>query len=178
MIQTNKPILDACCGSRMFWKDRKNPNVVFVDNRVVEDKEIWRSRNGVSRCILNVRPDVVADFTALPFADETFWHVVFDPPHLFSSGGSSWMREKYGALDRETWPDTIKRGFDECWRVLRTNGTLVFKWSEHDVKIGTVLAVIGRPPLYGHITGKGKQTLWAAFVKLPEGKEAPSRENP
>ena len=26
----NKPILDACCGSRMFWFDKENPNVEFV----------------------------------------------------------------------------------------------------------------------------------------------------
>ena len=26
-------ILDACCGSRMFWFDKQNPDVVFADNR-------------------------------------------------------------------------------------------------------------------------------------------------
>lgn len=26
-----KPILDACCGSRMFWYDKDNPAVVFMD---------------------------------------------------------------------------------------------------------------------------------------------------
>ncbi|EOD7126844.1 SAM-dependent methyltransferase, partial [Listeria monocytogenes] len=25
-------ILDACCGSRMFWFDRTNKNVTFMDN--------------------------------------------------------------------------------------------------------------------------------------------------
>lgn len=28
-----KKILDACCGSRMFWFDKKNPNVLFMDKR-------------------------------------------------------------------------------------------------------------------------------------------------
>lgn len=28
-----KKILDACCGSRMFWFDKNNENVVFMDNR-------------------------------------------------------------------------------------------------------------------------------------------------
>ena len=28
-----KRILDACCGSRMFWFDKENPDVVFADNR-------------------------------------------------------------------------------------------------------------------------------------------------
>lgn len=25
-----KPVLDACCGSRMFWFDRRHPDVVFM----------------------------------------------------------------------------------------------------------------------------------------------------
>ena len=27
------PVLDACCGSRMFWFDSDNPKAVFVDKR-------------------------------------------------------------------------------------------------------------------------------------------------
>lgn len=26
-----KAILDACCGSRMFWFDRRHPDVVFMN---------------------------------------------------------------------------------------------------------------------------------------------------
>lgn len=26
-------VLDVCCGSRMFWFDRKNPDAIFVDKR-------------------------------------------------------------------------------------------------------------------------------------------------
>lgn len=28
-----KPILDMCCGSRMFWFNREDPRVVFCDIR-------------------------------------------------------------------------------------------------------------------------------------------------
>ena len=27
-----KPILDVCCGSRMFYFDKNNPNVCFMDS--------------------------------------------------------------------------------------------------------------------------------------------------
>ena len=27
------PVLDACCGSRMFWFDRKDERATFVDRR-------------------------------------------------------------------------------------------------------------------------------------------------
>lgn len=29
-----KQILDACCGSRMFWFDKEHPATVFMDNKV------------------------------------------------------------------------------------------------------------------------------------------------
>lgn len=29
----DKIILDACCGSRMFWFDKENPRVLFADIR-------------------------------------------------------------------------------------------------------------------------------------------------
>ena len=29
----DKKILDACCGSRMFWFDKNNPDVLFIDKR-------------------------------------------------------------------------------------------------------------------------------------------------
>ncbi len=170
MIETNKPILDACCGSRMFWRDKHNPNVLYVDNRVLRAEVIWKSTDGKDSRYCTVEPDIVADFTALPFASETFVHVVFDPPHLVNVGERSWMAKKYGRLDRCEWPKILRRGFDECWRVLKPNGTLIFKWGARDIPIRSVLDVIGREPLYGHITGKGHNTLWAAFVKL-KGEE-------
>lgn len=60
------PILDACCGSRMFWFNRADQRAIFADKRreshVLPDK----SSRGGSRT-LEVNPDVLADFTALPW---------------------------------------------------------------------------------------------------------------
>ena len=74
-------VLDACCGSRMFWFDRKDPRTLFVDKR--------RERHMAADCSVKngereivVDPDILADFTALPFADASFAHVGFDPPHV------------------------------------------------------------------------------------------------
>ena len=30
---TLPPVLDACCGSRMFWFDKKDARATFVDKR-------------------------------------------------------------------------------------------------------------------------------------------------
>lgn len=79
---SEKIILDACCGSRMFWFDKKNPNVLFIDNRsetvTAKDRDKIRT--------IEVNPDVIADFTNLPFEDNSFYMVVFDPPHLKTLG--------------------------------------------------------------------------------------------
>ena len=60
-------VLDVCCGSRMFWFDRKNPCAVFVDKRrerhLAADCSV---KNGEREIVID--PDIVADFTALPFA--------------------------------------------------------------------------------------------------------------
>lgn len=57
--------------------------------------------------------------------------------------------KKYGKLNRETWKDDIKKGFDECMRVLKPYGTLVFKWSEGEIKLSEVLKMIDHKPLFG-----------------------------
>lgn len=78
-------IIDLYCGSRMFWFDRQNPDVVFCDKRRESHTLIDRSSTGGSRTLI-IDPDLQADFTALPFPDESFSVVVFDPPHLVRNG--------------------------------------------------------------------------------------------
>ena len=171
MSSTIKPILDACCGSRMFWFDRKNPNVTFVDVRKVDDEVIYESKDGKDIRHLTVDPDVVADFRNLPFPDESFWHIVFDPPHLINIGPRGWIGKKYGKLPKD-WMPLIHDGFHECWRVLKTYGTLIFKWNEDQITVKEVLECIGVQPLYGHKSGRASKTHWMAFVKLPEANPA------
>ena len=161
-----KPILDACCGSRMFWHDRNNPDVLYCDNRYINAEVIYTSKKETRR--ITVMPDIKADFTDLPFADNSFVHVVFDPPHLLHVGKNAWMAKKYGRLEEGKWRQMIHDGFSECWRVLKPNGTLVFKWNQNDIDFEEVFRVIGREPLYGHICGKSKNTIWAVYVKIPK----------
>lgn len=156
-----KPILDACCGSRMFWFDKTNKNVVFMDNRK-EEKQLCDGR------ILKITPDIVADFRSIPFADNTFYLVVFDPPHLIRAGKKSWLSAKYGKLGPD-WRDDLKAGFEECMRVLKPYGTLVFKWNETQVKLSEILSIFGVRPLFGHRRGK---THFLVFMKLEEAINA------
>ena len=153
-----KPILDACCGSRMFWFDKKNPNVVFMDNRELEAK-LCDGRT------LEIAPDIVGDFRNMPFADNSFYLVVFDPPHLIHAGESSWLAKKYGKLDEKMWRNDLRQGFKECMRVLKPNGTLVFKWNEDQISVGECALCFGEEPLFGFRRGK---TVFLVFMKFKE----------
>lgn len=155
----------------MFWFDKENPDVEFVDNREVDDEKIWESKDGKEEVRITVRPTTVADFRHLPFPDNSFWHVVFDPPHLLNVGDNAWLAKKYGKLP-ENWQEVIHDGFWECMRVLKPNGTLIFKWAEIDIKLSELLKVIEANPLYGHRSGKHMTTHWMAFMKDGEKNEA------
>jgi hypothetical protein len=161
---SEKLVLDACCGGRMFWFDKQNPLAVFCDNREFTDT-LCDGRT------FEVKPDIIADYTNLPFANGTFRLVVFDPPHLTHGGKSSWLVKKYGKLPAD-WQTDIKQGFDECMRVLADYGVLIFKWGEEDVSVGRILQAIGATPLFGHKSGRTSKTHWMAFMKIPEGDKA------
>lgn len=156
--QDMKRILDCACGSRMFWFDRTNPDVVFMDNRQLKE-ELCDGR------ILEINPDIVGDFRNIPYPNETFYLVVFDPPHLIKVGMSSWLAKKYGRLDSKTFKDDLRKGFEECFRVLKPNGVLVFKWNEMDIKTSEIIKLSPIKPLFGHRSGKQSKTQWLVFMK-------------
>jgi len=162
-MNKGKPILDACCGSRMFWFNKENPNVLFADIRteIVEAKD--KSCKTGMRTI-EIIPDIEVDFRDMPFKDNTFKMVVFDPPHLNKLGKDSWMAKKYGVL-LPTWELDIKTGFEECMRVLEPYGILIFKWNESQITVSKILEVIGHQPLFGHQSGKRSNTHWMSFMK-------------
>lgn len=156
----DKIILDATCGFRTIWFDKHNHKTLYVDKRCETLSRIWAG----SERTCDVSPDVVADFTALPFEDNSFWHVVFDPPHLLHVGEGAWLKKKYGKLP-DDWKPLIRDGFRECMRVLKPNGTLIFKWCEIDIPTREIIKAIDVEPLYGHRSGKKSQTHWLAFIK-------------
>ena len=152
-----KKVLDPCCGSRMFHFDRENPNVVFGDQRS-ESHILCDERT------LEIKPDVQMDFRNMPFEDGQFKLVVFDPPHLVRAGKNSWLALKYGKLNQD-WRDDLAKGFAECFRVLATDGVLIFKWNETQIKVSEILKLTEQKPLFGHISGKRANTHWITFMK-------------
>lgn len=162
MSEIYQPVLDPACGSRMAYFDREDTRVIFGDIRR-EEHTLCDGR------VLSIAPDVQLDFRELPFGDGEFRLVVFDPPHLVRAGEKSWLRAKYGVLDRWTWEEDLRAGFAECFRVLRPGGVLVFKWNETQIPVSRVLALTPERPVVGHRTAKSARTHWCVFLK-PESE--------
>lgn len=149
-------ILDASCAGKHLWVNKKHFDVVYVDRRILPRGTIPIRPNWC------VQPDVCADFTALPFADQSFDMVVYDPPHIIRANPSkSFLRTKYGELHRDTWQTTLRAGFDECWRVLCEPGFLHMKWGNGSVALAEVLSLFPVQPLF-----KNKHAVtWSVFAK-------------
>lgn len=150
-------VLDPCCGGRMMWFDRSDQRALFGDIRS-EEHTLCDGR------VFNITPDLNMDFRAIPFAADTFGLVVFDPPHLRRAGMQSWLRAKYGILG-DDWQEDLRRGFSECFRVLKPEGVLIFKWNAIQIPTSQILALTPHKPLFGHPSGKRADTHWMTFMK-------------
>lgn len=160
-----KPILDPMSGARMFYFDKNNASVLFGD---IRDESYWMS--DYSKCVIH--PDQKMDARELPFPDNSFHLVVLDPPHLYNCGKNSDLGKSYGVLNKATWETDLKKIFDEAWRVLKPNSTLIFKWADKDITLNHLLYVLGREPILGDkkISGRKLDThrFWLVFFKGEE----------
>jgi hypothetical protein len=154
-----KLILDPASSMRSFYFDKQDKRVLFGD---IREDETHLLTNGQT---IHIKPDQVMDFRAIPYPDESFQCVVFDPPHMLRLSEKSWMRKKYGVLDSQTWREDIAQGFAECFRVLKTNGTLIFKWNEVSISLKEILSLTPEKAVCGHPSGKRMGTHWVLFMK-------------
>ena len=112
-METYKPILDACCGGKMFYFDKNDPAFCFKTYAV--RKQLGRT--------FTVKPDVVGDFTSMDFPDNTFSMVVFDPPHLRwwgknpeknRQGFSKQSMAHFAPIGETPWPRALQNVFAFC----------------------------------------------------------------
>ena len=113
----------------MFWFQKSRDDTVYMDNRELEDM-LCDGRK------LEIKPDIVADFRSIPFSDNSFKLVVFDPPHLVRVGEKSWLAKKYGHLGSN--------------------------WKEEQIKLSEILKLTDIKPLFGN---KRAKTHWLVFIK-------------
>ncbi len=113
-------ILDATVNTGRFWRGSKRP-VVGID---IDPSH---------------RPEVVADNARMPFKDECFDVVVFDPPHIPNQGKdkSKDFNTRFGLVMKSP----IENGYNfshlfppfvrEAYRVLKTEGILFCKITDY-----------------------------------------------
>jgi hypothetical protein len=154
-------ILDATSSHRTMWNNKKDPDAVFIDMR------------------REVKPDVICCWQYLPFKSKAFRVINYDPPHMVYrvEGKPSFLTEKFGLLERETWPRDLKLAFNELWRVLKRDGTLLFKWNDNHIPTKKVLALAPVKHKFGTPVGGSRgfrnkhskeprsTTFWFCFVK-------------
>lgn len=143
-------ILDATAGYRMMWFNKQRPDTVYMDLK------------------RDVHPDIMGDFCHLPFRDDVFDIVVFDPPHT-SAGKGGIFYQRFGALRASKFAPIIYRASRELFRVLKAKGVLLFKWNTHDYSLKRAIGLFPYPPLFGqklsYKTVSGSSTYWATFQK-------------
>lgn len=165
--------MDATAGVKSIWhpKNKDRDDVLYIDKREEESGFWGEGRNE------EIQPDEIQDFRDLPYKNNFFNLVVFDPPHYVDKNGmerlEGLMKEKYGALRAETWQHDIRKGFEELWRVLSPGGTLVFKFADTDIDFDKVLDLAPCPPMLGTTTKKNQntETRWFVFYKSKGANE-------
>ena len=162
----DKFILDACCGNRSMWFNKRHPNALYIDIR----KEIHLKPQGHQPKIV-VDPDIVADFRDLSFIESgSFKLVVCDPPHLTKLGESGIYRRLFGRLNKYTWREDLRKGFSEMWRVLEDYGVLLIKWNDYEIGFGELKKLFPSEPLFfNRKSGSAEsKTAWFCFMKIPK----------
>tara|TARA_R100001015_G_C4474737_1_gene57203 strand:- start:57 stop:536 length:480 start_codon:yes stop_codon:yes gene_type:complete len=157
-----KKVLDVCCGSKGMWFDKNDNRCLYLDIR--NESYINDGSDGSKKYNIHINPDFISNFTNIDYPDNSFWHIVFDPPHLKRNGFDGEITKRYGIL-KDDWREELRAGFNECFRLLKPNGTLVFKWSSVQFPIQEVLKLTDKKPLYGHKSGKKMNTHWVCFIK-------------
>ena len=170
---TDEEVLDATCGGRSIWCEgnKERDDTLYIDNR--EEPPGFVTAGDENRYKpYSVEPDEVQDYRDLPYDDESFNLIVFDPPHVIKDGGmealAGQVQRKYGALEAETWQSDIRRGFEELWRVLDTGGTLTFKFADRAADFEEVISLSPVDPLFGTTITKqrnGVDSRWFVFYK-------------
>ena len=152
-------ILDSTASNRSMWYQKDNPYTVFMDQR-------YEKANFAGE-IINVSPNVIARWQNLPFKNDSFDMVIFDPPHIFRNEGAKpgGMSKKYGVFYRNNWREIVRIGATELFRVLKQHGTFILKWSEIDMNIEEIYNLLPYKPMFGTRTGLNNNTIWVCFIK-------------
>lgn len=122
-------ILDACCGGQKIYNGFadsiiKDGSLVSIDIR--KGTFVAKREKGWCDNVVKVKPTIIADIKFLPFKDEVFSSIVFDPPHV-KCGKTSILYAYYGSWDQTDAIRALRLVDPEFNRVLEEKGFLFLK---------------------------------------------------
>ena len=126
----NYQLLDVTVGSKKIYNGKEirlGDNLVGIDVRS-GDFTIKKEKYGHwADLVMIIKPTVKADLQHLPFKDNVFRMIIFDPPHLTSKSESSIMYRTYGGWTKSERLHILPKANNEFKRVLKEGGFLILK---------------------------------------------------
>ncbi len=159
-------ILDMTSGCRAIWLEKEHSDCVYVDRRALI-VPMHRRGDKLDESSLAWTPDVVADNAALPFRDNLFSLLVYDPPHRGFTADSN-MGRRYGSASLEEVRENIRAAAKEAHRVAMPGAHLAMKWNDIDISINIVLGMMFTywRALFGHSMSGEKANSVTRWVLL------------
>jgi hypothetical protein len=175
-------ILDATAGNRSIYQYKNSENIIFIDM----EKQLW------------TKPTMFADSRKLPFNNDVFHTIIFDPPHdwggdQFNFKEGEWLKTRqwckskpfqstyYGWDKYKHKAEIIKYIYEsqkEFARVAKDTGLLLIKWCEVRRSIKRLLTTLTEWRLLieipthdpNHTFGQA-QTYWLIMEKRKEKEQ-------
>ena len=122
-------ILDATCGCKGIYhgndENFTETELIFMDKRLGTFKGHPRQTRMTET--IHIHPTTVASLTKLPFRDNLFTLIIYDPPWMNISD-TSWFHFRYDGWDRHTYALTTHHANNEFHRVLKPYCPLITKY--------------------------------------------------
>lgn len=122
-------ILDVTVGARKIyrgWDKKLNDPLIGIDVRK-GDFSVPKLKSQWAEIKIVIEPTVLADMKHLPFQDNVFEAIIFDPPHM-DVGLDTWLGKKWGSWNQNETIQTLRQVNCEFFRVLKKlGGFLILK---------------------------------------------------
>jgi len=151
------------------WNKNLGDELVTIDirkgNFSYESPYGW-DKSKMGRSEVMIRPTVQADMRFLPFRENIFEAVIFDPPHA-KTGLGSWIWRKYGSWTLYELIRTVRSANEEFKRVLKPGGFIIMKiyrqrWPLYKTLLKNFVFFLPIERRTGAYTEKSKRKiLWA-----------------
>ena len=151
-------MLDATAANRMMWKNKNPPNTIFMD------KELD----------LRIPPDIFACWEKLPFREDVFDCIIFDPPHKIgrTKYRGKWANPKDDYLGIDISHSKFRTGLYYGTReFLRVSRRLCLKWNDIELSLHRILTLFPKEwkEICRKVIRKNNRaktvTYWVTFVK-------------